>query len=156
VADVLPPFWMALHPQPVRFAVVSGAIETPPARGDGTLPAVQDCDGPAFHQAADLLDRMRDDDRRFAYESADGPSAASALVGPLGDLLYAALLDWTPRQLDIFRAYAAGHSQVHTAQALGVAQSSVSRTLAAIDHTRFGRALDAWRGFFAPPGAADR
>jgi len=147
--EVIISLWSGLYPHAVRCSIVTGLLDVQGVAEQAEhLPSVQDFDGPAFHQAADQLERMRDSDQLLCYQNSALASWQNGLISKLGDLLYAQRLDWTQRQQEVISRYALDGTQTAVADRLGISQSVISRSLAAIDYRRFSRALDQWQACF--------
>lgn len=143
--------WEHLHPVNVRFVVVQGELDVvPEVQGAPSTRNASGFDGPAFHAAAELLEELRGSrESRSVFIRLGGRERDDVLLSDLGDLLYAKVLDWTDRQMEVHRVYRTTGSQEATAEELRVSQSTVSRVLAAADHrrvvgaiSRFSRCLD--------------
>lgn len=117
--------WFALHPVPVRLAIVQGVLDVTPVP-KRTLPNVRAFDGPAFHVAAQGLDELRAKDRFVFLRPGD---AVTELWEAFGDALYLHLLGWTPRQVTIVNAYRSTGSQAKVGRKLGISQPAVSDAL---------------------------
>lgn len=142
-ASVLPRLWEDLHPFAVRCAAVRGALDVIPESDDrNSLPSATGFDGPAFHRASGLLDELRGSQGLVAIHI--GAEHENRLLTALGELLYAGILEWTDRQLEIVRTYRKSGSQRAAAGELGVSQSTVSRALAAANHRRINAARTAF------------
>lgn len=140
VGTVLPRLWEDLHPVEVRYAVVEGSLDVMPEPGGAdALPGAAGFDGPAFHQASELLNELRSGDRLVSIRV--GTDQEDRLLTALGDLLYGRLLAWTERQLQVARVYRRRGSQKAAARELGVSQSTVSRILSAAEYQRVEAAL---------------
>lgn len=131
---VLPHLWEDLHPVAVRFAVVQGGLDVTPGGEGDRPPGAAGFDGPAFHRANELLDELRGREQLVAIRV--GRRREDRLLTSVGDLLYARILGWTERQLEVVRAYRAAASQRDAARELGVSQSTVSRSLSSAQHGR--------------------
>lgn len=140
---VLRELWHRLHPVPVRWAVAAGPLDVVPTAGDAALPPASGFDGPAFHAAAGLLEELREGPRLVAVRSG-GADREDRLLTHLGDMVYGEMVEWTERQMEVARAAGEADSQQEAADRLGVGQSTVSRTLSAIDYPRVRAALDAF------------
>lgn len=127
--------WEELHPVEVRFAVARGELDVVPESDGEGPPGAAGFDGPAFHRADGLLDRLRGGDRLVAIHTGAG-EREDRLLTALGDLLYGRILGWTERQVEVARAYRRAGSQAAVGRELGVSQPTVSRTLAAAEYER--------------------
>lgn len=141
--NVLLRLWEDLHPVAVRYAIVAGELDVIPEPEAGEIPGAARFDGPAFHLANDVLNELRGSDRLVAVRV--GTETDDRLLSALGDLVYARILAWTERQLEVVRAHRRAGSQRDTAQELSVSQSTVSRSLSAADYER----VEAGRRAFA-------
>jgi hypothetical protein len=163
-AAIVPELWEALHPVAVRYAVVAGALDVVPEPPPDGPPGAAGFDGPAFHRAVEILDGLRAGDRLVVVETGD--PREDTLLSALGDLLYARLLEWTERQLEVVRTMRRSNSQEEAAGRLGVHQSTVSRALSAAQHERVAVARAAFEegldraagreGREKPPGSEAR
>ncbi len=147
--EIITRLWFALYPHAVRCSVVTGIVDVQGVSDQTAhLPVVYDFDGTAFHQAADLLASMQQTEQLFCYHHAGLDVWQSELISGLGELLYAQMLDWTQRQHQVISRYRVGGIQTEVAESLGISQSVISRSLAAIDYKRFMRALKQWQRSF--------
>ncbi len=147
--EVITRLWSGLYPHAVRCSVVTGLLDVlGVAEQPDNLPSVHDFDGPAFHQAADQLELMRNSDQLLCYQNAALEPWQNELISNLGDLLNAQMLDWTQHQQEVIFRYGLNGTQAAVADSLGISQSVVSRSLAAVDYKRFSRALGQWRACF--------
>lgn len=125
-----------LHPQPIRLALVAGEVER-----IGPSPGARAMDGPAFHKASRLL--------RTGYAPASLVSInifserpENEMATHLANLLYLHQLGWTPRQMEVFRAYGRLGGQKAVARELGITQPTVSAALQRIHGTYLRAARD--------------
>lgn len=147
--EIITRLWFSLYPHAVRCSVVTGMVDIQGISDQaGQLPLVYDFDGTAFHQAADQLASMQQSEQLFSYQHAGLDVWQARLISGLGDLLYAQMLDWTQRQQQIISRYRLGGKQTEVADSLGISQSVISRSLSAIDYSRFSRALNYWQECF--------
>ena len=147
--EIIARLWFGLYPHAVRCSVVTGMVDIQGINDQaGQLPLVYEFDGPAFHQAADQLESMQQTEQLFSYLHTGLDVWQAGLISGLGDLLYAQMLDWTQRQQQIISRYRVGGNQTEVADSLGVSQSVISRSLSAIDYSRFSRALITWQQCF--------
>lgn len=157
VYDVVRDLQAGLHPVAARYAVVGGVIDVKP-----DADAVADMDGPAFHRADELLEGLPREGGRFAFETGVGEAGASVdsevdggdgtgdgevdrdvddrLVTAAVDAVLALREEWTPRQARVARVYRERGTQTAAAEALGVTQQTVSRTLRSARYDRVARA----------------
>jgi len=144
VGSVLWELWEAFHPVEVVSAAVQGTVEvrasaevaSEAARGDAPVPG-EGFDGPARERAVARLEQLRDRRpvvRLLTLEIAGGRT--DRLLTALGDLLYARVLAWTDRQLEVVRAFRRAPSQMAAAEELGIRQSTVSRALRGAESAR--------------------
>ncbi len=121
----------ALHPAAARFAVVRGQLDVVPGKAKTN---VSDYDGPAFHVAARLLTEADSQDRLISYRVARDPDRDDILM-IIANLVYFHWLNWTPRQLELFRAYRLMGLQEKVAQEFGITQPTVSLALSPLRPT---------------------
>lgn len=112
----------ALHPLPVRVGVSRGELALP-----FPVPGAEELDGPVLDAAAELLYRARKEDRLLLVQG--GAPAVDALANALFQMLSRDLQGWTERQCEMVRLYRKLNRQLDVAEALGVSQQTVSRSL---------------------------
>ena len=122
VYDVVDGFRAALHPHELRVAAAGGVVDVGVDTGD---PARMD--GPSFHRADDLLTDIEDTEFRFAMDLGD--DRLDDVVADEVNLLLFRKREWTDHQREVVRRYRDLESQAAVAEALGVSQPAVSRTL---------------------------
>lgn len=137
VGSTLVDLWSELHPARVRHAVVRGALDVVPR---GAPKSVRLFDGPAFHQAAQLLDSgVREG---LVALRLTGHVERDAVLEALANALYLHVQAWTPRQLEIVRAYRALGSQEAVARRMRITQPTVSAALGRAGSGTLFKALD--------------
>lgn len=114
-----------LWPHRFRFALAWGDLDV--GFDSGQAGAM---DGPAFHRAADALRRARRQRLPLALQVPGWPEEAVALVEDAVRLHTALTAAWTPRQAEVVRTWWRLGPQRQVARHLGIAQSTVSETLA--------------------------
>jgi hypothetical protein len=112
----------AFHPLAVRVAVTAGEVALP------VDPA--EADGPAFDAAAELLYRVRKEDRLLLYRSGSGER--DVLANAMVLLLYHDFRRWTERQVQVVRLFRRYGRQQPVAESLGISQQAVSGALSAV------------------------
>lgn len=122
---------VAVAPQRLRFAVATGGIDLHADSGD-----VGRMDGPAFHAADVLLQRVEDAGLHFGLDTGD--AWADRLLAGQVNLLYLFRGTWTAKQAAAMDAYERTGSQSAAAAELGVTQQTVSERLQAIRWRQFG------------------
>lgn len=143
VGAVVVRLWQELQSVPVRYALADGPVDVllhADPDGEG-LHEFSSADGPALHRASDLLDELRSTDSLFGVRSGAG-RGAGRILSTLGEMTYLHLQSWTERQAQVFFTYRRTGLQTETARRLEIDQSTVSRTLARIEHRPVLRALD--------------
>ncbi len=115
----------AFHPLGVRVGAVLGPVALPPQDPPPTLDQME---GAAFDQAAELLYHARKEHRLLVLRGAGPPT--DRLANALILMLYRDLRQWTSRQCEVVRLYRRHRRQHAVAEALGVTQQSVSSSLA--------------------------
>ncbi len=115
---------LELWPHRFRFALARGTLDV--GLGSGQAGAM---DGPAFHRAADALQRARREKLPLALAVPGWPREAGAVIE--GALRLHAVLTaaWTPRQAETVRVWRRLNRQREVARALGVTQPTVSEIL---------------------------
>lgn len=114
-----------LHPVVFRFAIVRGAIDVNADSRDASL-----MDGPAFHDAAELLARLKKGDETYAFRIGL-PDDLAALLDSTANLAALLIARRTPRQQEIALLNEAAASQKAVAERLGISAQTVSETLQA-------------------------
>ncbi len=122
VPAVLREAFFALSPVILRVVVVYGKISV----GFSTEDVTQ-MDGPAFHEAADLMENLKRE-RLFFRLKAHFPLLDQAISGQVNALTLLKLR-WTPEQVEVIRAYRQHRSQLRVASLLGISQQAVSDRL---------------------------
>jgi hypothetical protein len=118
--DVVDEFAERLRPQRVRLAVARGAIDV----GGET---VAEMDGPAFQRADRVLARIEDEDALFGFEADD--DVVDPLIEGQVELLLVLKGRRSEREREVVRRYDELGTQAAVAEALGVSQPAVSKTL---------------------------
>lgn len=140
IADILVDLWYALHPAEVRFALAFGELDVVP---EGTK-SVRHFDGPALHEAGELLDAMAREGFRVRFRL-PGENMQDERLSALASLLYANLLGWTEHQLEVFRAYDRMGNQVDVADLFDVTQPTISEMLGKMRAKLFEEAMEVFR-----------
>jgi hypothetical protein len=112
----------AFFPHPVRAAAAWGEVAGPDAS-----PETDPLDAPAFDVAAELLYRVRKENRLLLVQG-ESPGL-DRLVNGLVLLLHREMEQWTERQCEVVRLYRKEARQEAVAQELGVSQQAVSGSL---------------------------
>ena len=120
--DIVREFSDRLHPQPIRFALVRGEIDVGLTEGD-----VATMDGPAFHRADELLERVERTDLLFDLD-VNEPACEKAIADVI-NLLLARKRERTDRQREIIELYERYGTQRGVAEELDISQQAVSRAL---------------------------
>lgn len=114
-------------PVEARVVAVTGEIDVSADDATGL-------DGPAFHEADELLGELERRDLFVDVAVDDG--AFDALVAGEMNALHLLKRRWTDRQREVVEHYRETGTQTATANALGVSQQTVSDVLAAADWPR--------------------
>lgn len=114
---------------PVEARVVAVAGEIDVASDDAA-----GLDGPAFHEADELLGAL--ERRDLFVDAAVGDAAFDALIAGEANALHLLKRRWTDRQREVIARYRETGTQTATAEALGVSQQTVSDVLAAAEWPR--------------------
>ena len=133
--DVVMAVNLHVWPARFRFALARGSVDVG-SRGD---PA-SDFDGPAFHRAADSLDRARTERKPLAIDIRGGDKSIVHLAEATAQLHHAIVADWTPRACEVVRLarksteHSQGLTQQDIAAKLGITQPAVSKMLTQAHH----------------------
>jgi len=111
-----------LDPEMMRFALAKGEMDVVPKVKD-----IANLDGPVFHDAANLMMRIKKEKWLFGI-AGDDSKEAKALHTQINCLLLIRR-SWSETQRKIFYAYAETDNQEKTAKKLKITQQSVSKTL---------------------------
>jgi len=122
VFEVVSTFFEELHPDRMRFVVVRGVIDTAFESRD-----VSKMDGPAFHRAAFLMERLKR--TRLLFDMSTGGEIIDSLISGQINLLLMARGGWSATQRRIIREYEKTGIQSKVAENLGITQQAVSRAL---------------------------
>ncbi|MBP7149453.1 MAG: hypothetical protein KBD01_18145 [Acidobacteria bacterium] len=147
--DVAVALNLELWPRRFRVALAHGAIDVAPGSGDASA-----MDGPAFHAAADALERARRDDLALAVALPGLAPEAAALVEALARMHHAVVSGWSPRMAAVVAAYRRHGTQAKVADALGITQQAVSKALRSArwpELVAAESALRAWLGRYERP-----
>lgn len=115
-----------IAPQEMRFAVARGRIDVGYETGD-----VARMDGPAFHRANDLIEGI--ESSRLLFEAAVDDSRLDTAVADEITLLLRQRAAWTERQHEVISLYREYGTQYDVAEALGISQQAVSKSLRGVD-----------------------
>lgn len=124
-----------LHPYEVRFAVVRDLIDVNVSSRDASS-----MDGPAFHRAADLVERARETNRALLFDLGLKPPALEEALNEVANLCSLLRRSWTNRQREAVTLYLRLGRQDLVAESLGVTQPGVSRLLSKAHWTDIWRA----------------
>lgn len=122
IYDIAKDLLDALHPHQIRIAVAHGKIDIGVKTG-----VVSQMDGPAFHQADELLDSVEQSERRFDIRT--GRTGFDLAVADEINLLLTVRQQWTDRQHEIVNKYEQLGNQREVAEELGISQQAVSNSL---------------------------
>jgi hypothetical protein len=114
----------AIHPTSIRFAVVWGRVDVGTDADD-----VARMDGPAFHEADDLLGAVERADRYVGLSVAGTDEWLVDLLTNQADLICMWKAGWTGRQMEVARLYRELGTMAAVSDRLDVSVQSVSQTL---------------------------
>lgn len=115
-----------LYPQQMRFAICEGVIDSGLNSND-----VSQMDGPAFHTAAAVMSRLKDEKLLVLCETAD-----TVFDKSLENQINAMAViknSWTSKQMEIYTQYKSLLSQDLVAKKLNTTQQNISKQMAAIN-----------------------
>lgn len=124
IGSLLVDLWLAFHPIEARFALVQGPLDIAPSTEEASVHLY---DGPALHAASEAIASMKQADQPIHLGSEEGDQDEHASL--FASLLYLNILDWTPRQLEVFEAHREGQQQTEIADLFGITQPTVSELL---------------------------
>lgn len=145
VFDIVAAVNVALWPHRFRFAVTDGTL-------DVVGSSASDMDGPAFHRAADALQRAHEGGLPLAIEFEKTPPAQARLAEAAADLHHGLMTGWTDKVAEVARMlHRPPGSERRTQTAIGVelgktqqAVSDLVRKGSLESLERSERALRAW------------
>ena len=117
--DIIDGILADLYPVKIRFVLVYGKIDT----GFGTNDISQ-MDGPAFHQASQLMDDLKREKLIFAMATSN--KILDTLISNNINLIYILKENWSTTKIGIIRAYEKWNDQQKVAQELSISQQTVS------------------------------
>lgn len=115
---------LALWPHRFRFAIAVGEVDVAARSRDAAA-----MDGPAFHAAADALERGRANDLPFALALPGVPDETRDVFEQLARLHGTLVAGWTGNTARIVAAYRREGTQARVAEELGISQQAVSKAL---------------------------
>jgi hypothetical protein len=122
-------------PNAFRFAVACGRLDV----GLGSRDAAK-IDGPAFHVAADLVERAKQQNLYYAFALGDESGELETLLTVLASVIHIARGTWTTRQRRVVKLYEELGTQKAVARKLGITQQAVSDALVKSSHKELVRA----------------
>lgn len=108
-----------LYPIKIRFVLVYGKIDTGFATYD-----ISQMDGPAFHQASQLMDDLKREKLIFGMSTSN--KTLDTLIANNINLIYLVKERWSPGKIEIIKAYERWGDQRNVASKLGISQQTVS------------------------------
>lgn len=118
----------AIHPTAIRFAVVWGHVDVGSDASD-----VAKMDGPAFHEADDLLGNVKQADRYVGLSVSDTEEWLVRLLANQMDLIFMWKDGWTPHQAEVMRLYRELGTMAAVATRIDVSVQAVSQTIQRAD-----------------------
>lgn len=112
-----------LLPNAFRFAIVQGRLDVGLRSRDASR-----IDGPAFHAAADLIERAKNEGHHYVFNLGRFAESDRVLTA-LANLVHVSRARWTKRQRDIIDLYRKLGNQNATGAKLGITQQAVSDAL---------------------------
>lgn len=124
-----------IAPVQARFALATGPLAT-------TVNAAQaiGMDGPAFHRARALLERLKDERRLFGVQTTDAPDWT--LPGGALAVLSGITEGWLPKRFEVFAGLLAGAGRPELAKKTGITVRAVNKNIRAADLDEWKRILD--------------
>lgn len=113
-----------LLPHQFRFAIVRGNLDIGVKSRDAAK-----MDGSAFHIAADIIERAREENRCYYFSLGLQPAVTEQLVNELANLIYLLRSNWSDHQRHIVELYVRLGKQKSVAKKLGITQQAVSDAL---------------------------
>lgn len=107
-----------------RFAVAVGALDVGVESGEAPR-----MDGPAFHAAADLMEKAKQQGRLYLFDLERCGETTQRLLNEVAHLASLLSADWSDHQREVGNLYRRLGSQKEVARELDVTQQAVSKTL---------------------------
>lgn len=144
-----------LWPVRMRLAIAVGEIDVGKRSGNAAK-----MDGPAFHKAAEAMQRAKDEDLLVTFDLGSAkPTSCRELSERLLSLVDHTAGGWTPRMHEAVVLIRAGHRQADAAKKLQISQQAVSALLQRAGASAVFAALDAthdWLDAITLPRNAER
>lgn len=111
-------------PSAFRFAIVTGPLDIALASRDAGK-----MDGPAFHQASDLIQKAKRADRPYSFRVGFSSAEIDPPLNEMTNLIYILCRGWSDHQRAVVRLYDRWMRQEVVADKLGITQQAVSEAL---------------------------
>lgn len=143
--DMIASIEFCMAPMHLRYGIGIGEIQTDLDRENSQLN-----DGPAYHRARQTLQWIEENEEKYASPKTnmmlltdESLTANDQLINSIFSLNTAIKSKWTPRQNEIIKTYLENNeNQYDTAEALGIGQSNISRTLKSTNFYTVKNAFD--------------
>lgn len=122
VYSILDFIWGEIHPQKMRFVLVRGLIDT-----SLYLKDVTQMDGPAFHQASNMMNSLKKSG--LLFEMALGDDLTDATIAGEINLIILIKNSWSSHRREIIELYKKEGNQKGVADKMGISQQAVSKNL---------------------------
>lgn len=113
-----------VYPHLFRFAIVRGALDV-----DISSKNASRMDGPAFHTAADIIQRAKKENFYYYFNLGFQFVEFDSWLNELSNLLHILRSGWSDHQLRVVQFYEKFGSQKSVAKELGITQQAVSSAL---------------------------
>jgi len=113
-----------VYPHLFRFAVVRGTLDV-----DISSKNARRMDGPAFHTAADMIQRAKKENLYYCFNLGFQFTEFDPWLNELANLLHILRSGWSSHQLRVVQFYEKFGSQKSVAKELGITQQAVSDAL---------------------------
>ena len=113
-----------IAPHTFRFAIVTGPLDIAMGSKDA-----QKMDGPAFHQATDLIQQAKRDDRPYCFSIGTPNMEIDQSLNEMTNLIHILRYGWSDHQRAVVHLYEKWARQEVVADKLGITQQAVSDAL---------------------------
>ncbi|MFP3975048.1 MAG: SatD family protein [Chloroflexota bacterium] len=111
-----------IHPDSMRFVLVFDYIDAALGTGD-----VARMDGPVFHRASDIMNKLKKSD--LLFDMFVGDRMIDACISGQINLILLLKSNWSAKQYQTVKEYEEIGNQYKVARKLGITQQAVSKTL---------------------------
>ena len=130
-----------IYPERYRFAIVKGQLDI-----GMTSKNAKTLDGPAFHKAADCLNKIKKTDQRFIFDLGND---CDLLISEAANLIAIIADSRSARQQEIVELYNRYNNQKKIARKLKISQQAISDTLKQANYRSVLKAINSIDAYLA-------